>query len=397
MWVVYNATSSKLIANADNLLRASVNDYVYRVGKRIPKRLKFSLTYIEVDRSVPLVIDSLNEANYKILLKQAGVIRGSERSLFDVSEVKLNFLKFSDNRCYVDLLLKLDNENELGIKNVSRVGDYLIQELGVAEGDRKRVLIAQMDLDDLTGILESDSLKKLEFTKQGEKQAGVEEIPVLNIAASELKELMGYKGNSLKAPPTWLRGSENDVVYDLTDDFKRAGVKFGNDEWIIVNYMTERMYIKARPSVREQFSEVMDNLFISYPLRMHSVLTFYEVDSVVNSSDQWNVRTILSANPILLGRVGVSLRSGERMTVTSSLGLIATEIINGEDGVFADHYFNIDLKLKNRTVRFLGGRYFKRNMLSFIELGIESGKVPLRKIIMMVDSKDEVLKYKRIN
>lgn len=267
----------------------------------------------------------------------------------------------------------------------------------MAEGDRKRVLITLMDLDDLTGRLESDNLKKLELTKQGEKQAGVEEIPVLNIAASELKELMGYKGNSLKAPPTWLRGSENDVVYDLTDDFKRAGVKFGNDEWIIVNYMTERMYIKARPSVREQFSEVMDNLRISYPLRMHSILTFYEVDSVVNSSDQWDVRTILSANPILLGRVGVSLRSGERMTVTSSLGLIATEIINGEDGVFADHNFNIDLKLKNRTVRFLGGRYFKRNMLSFIELGIESGKVPLRKIIMMVDSKDEVLKYKRIN
>ena len=85
------------------------------------------------------------------------------------------------------------------------------------------------------------------------------------------------------------------------------------------------------------------------------------------------------------------------MTVTSSLGLIATEIINGEEGVFADHYFNIDLKLKNRTVRFLGDRYFKRNVLSFIELGTGPRQVSLRKIIMLVDSKDEVLKYKRVN
>ena len=393
LWVVYNATLSTLIANVDSLLRASVNDYVYRVEKRMPKRLKFSLTYIEVDNNVPLNIDSLNKLGYKLLFKRKGMVKISERAIFDSGEIEFELepITYSDYAVYLSLIVK--SEYDMEMDTVCRYGESLIQELGISEGNKKRIIIAQFDQDDLTGNTEENE-REGNLSIEDLKQDGVEDVTHLLGEIPELPLLLGHKGDGLLSPPRWMKGSKNDVVYDLTETLLLTGIPFEEDQWIYKNETTGQVYFRGSSDALKMLEDLVSSSSVSYPVRIDSVITFYEVDSVINSGDQWNLQAMLSAKPILLGRVGYSARQSEGVRFTSELGTADITMILGHTGVHIDCNFNVNLKLEGRKIHLIFMTGIKSNRLSFFEVG--EGNNSSRKIIMMVDSKSEKLKYKRM-
>lgn len=394
LWVVYNRTSSKLVANADLLLRASVNDYVYRVGERMPKRFRFSLTYIEVDRSVPLNIKSLNNADYKLLFKRSGVANTDLRFIFDNAEMKLMIepiISHGSDCVYQSLMV--DGKYDFEVDTVCRIGELHVQEAGISEGNRKRILITQFLRDDLTGKTDGNQ-RVSEVSQTDMKQAGVEDLTPMLGHIRELPILFGHKGDGLIEVPRWMKASKDDVVYNLTSMFQYAGLSFGEDEWVIRNDTTGKIYFKGASSVYLQIESLKDDLFTRNPQRISSVMTFYEVDSIIDESEQWSVDMVLSSNPLLLGRVGYSSRSGEQNKAKSELGIADVNMIFSDDGVHLDCSFDIELKLKGRDIQAGFMKSIKRDVLRFIELG--KGSDSSRKIVMMVDIKVENLKYKRL-
>jgi len=377
LWVVYNNTSGYLIANADLLLKSSVNEYALRYVQdqayeklKLPRRLNFSLTYIEVDGNVPLDLESLNKADKVILFKQAGEVRVNEKYKFSNEQIniKMNCILDESDRFIINLL-DVQGRQAMMTSSHFRLGEVGINEVGISEGNRKKLLISECSLNLLTGETlirrRSKSIDKLL-----DLPIGVEDMSELLSEPQDLFVALGADPRTLVVPPEWMQANEETVVYDHANFLLPVGFHFKEDEWLLQNYSTGKYYLNASPSIKVDLEDLMLELRRRKPSRIEAVAIFYAIDSIENPS--------------------FLTRSGERSFNGSLCGSSQIEPIFCEDALSLDYALDLDLSLLGRDIKDSIKRKTKGNSVEYIELEREVGE---ERIVMRLVFREKKMKY----
>ena len=402
LWVVYNETSGYVIAYADILLRSSVNDYVYRyVENQINEkrrqrlrnsgdRVRFSITYIEVDREVPLTIERLNQASHRLLWKRAGEVRMSERCEFSSGEGALTVEHaIMDNHQAVSVLYTVTGSNEIKSSAKFKLNELGICLVGMVEGNKKRVMLVKYELTGLEGKVDETQEKKAVSESLKVPQGAVDVTSKFEGVFNSMV-ILGDITTDLVVPPAWMDAGEDEVVHNWKKMFELTGVKFAEDEWILNNRTTGKLYFNLSAIAYEQIEDLCSDLGTRNSIRMMtSSIAIYEVDNRRLKTKKWDLQAVMSAKPELLGMVSSYSRSGEKNSYFNELGEVEVSMFIDQNSVDIGCDLRLDLILKGREVKLnIEDKMIKNNGVDFIELGMEGSSS--RVILLIIDTKYEI-------
>ncbi len=388
-WVYYNDTSNYLIANASHRLKASVSEYVYRVIKKLPVNLKLTATYLVVDRNIPLTIEAIKKSQHKKVMSFSGVLKSGEKAMFGKVERYLSaegLIYPGAHSAYCSLNLYLADELEVEINTSLQVGLREVVQVGIIKGNEKGVMILNLERLDMNGrkVREKRVNPQIEISNYQVKREVISGREYLFWRVPDLITLLGPCEERLVVNSNLGVFAKEAIIYDFSENLELQGIRMRKDDLAIYDSMSGLLVVSGNTSVLDMVEEISYEISVSYGLNISTVTNFYEVDahSKAEVGNEWDVVSILSRNPELLGNVGYFLGGGEKVRHSSPQGSVILEVILDESGRFTNQVYQLDLNFLNHKIKSKLKTDVEYNRPKFIEL--QTNPVTRRSIIMMI-------------
>ena len=372
LWVMYNASSSYIIASVDPLLRASVNEFVYNHSVEQIMKMRLSVAYLHIEGNVPLEIEAIKNSEYQRIMNISGEFRSGEEASLTNSGGSLQLeLVMSEDGFYADAVIKLEEreEEKSMLTATFEFGKEYILELGVNEGNSRGVLILRLEDLDVCGReveLRAPLAERINLSKQIFYDWRCHYCPydldldIFSAGPSDDDPI------NLVVPPRDPLFRRNDVVYDLKEAMVLQGIEMGLGDKLLYNKTCGQIFGLCSYEYYEQIQELFS--IGREPSTLLLSASIFEVDSAQLPETQWTLESVLASHPILLGNAGSTSRSGEKTSLASHYGTFTWEPIMGESGYHISNILDMDLTLQGRKIKVSKEEFVTREERIFIEL-----------------------------
>jgi len=381
-WVIYNATSSYIIANADPLLQASINEYIYKSRNRQPRNLQVSATYIQLDNQVDLDLASIRNSNYEKLLNFSISSRSGKDFLFQQNNhgVHINSILSPDGtNAELDLTIYHQDVFETRLNCTIKAGTTEIINLGISNEKERRVLLLTTKCLNISGRDVSVSPPN-QRSKYRLERKFIKDREYLFYSLLDLEKLLNCKTNGLVANPDLPFFHKDAVTYDFKDEMTDIGIPLSNEEWTIYAPQSGVFVATGSDTTLDVIEEFFDSLLTSDRHFITTTTHFYEVNSRENIKE-WDGLDLLSSDPLLLGNVGYLQNSGT-VTHNSLHGNASMTLGLRHTGLHTDQTYQLDLKLGGREIKSNIEIKVPYNKQQFIEIPLNHESK--RTVIMMI-------------
>ena len=353
-WVYYNQTNGYIIANADHFLQSSLYNFVKESILKQEIRNQLSVSYIEVDESVPLNKKAIDASGYRMLMKFSSnvslgeLIRYSNKS--QSCESRVDFGR--DHTAYVRLSLWsagfFDLQLDLHLKrNMEQIHDC-----GMSTSGKRLVLVVNLESVNLLGEV-------LYFPINTENHYDFELLSIDDEALLQQPNLKFYAAYAVPSDTVNLLGGFSDVddpfndgvkvpekyqgiTVDISDLFEDQGVAVK----AVFDKMVSTLFVYGDINSHDQIKELFSFIGQGPPKGYKVKIGFYEdLPSKMLEMDSAEEILRIKANKLvgigslsLIGHRSRIARGNNVCEVESSYG-------NREDEVIL--YLKFDLKLPN--------------------------------------------------
>ncbi|MGJ8656051.1 MAG: hypothetical protein ACSHX6_06350 [Akkermansiaceae bacterium] len=387
LWVVYNARSGYLIASADGLLRASVNEYVDDVVMNQLPKMRLSVTYLKVKGSVQLEMGALQGSDYRVVMRVVGGSSSGEvfefgNAGFSVrSEVDMDY---SRRGAYVSLNIVGGENEEISMGCGVEMGQQIISKVGVNDGGEQGVLILKLVYVDQLG-------RELDYHQRLESRLDVDDQVYRGFdfwrhhyfsSRMSVLDYLDCDDVKLVVPPADPLYREDDVVYDITKSLELQGIKIREGDRLLSNQTVGQMDFKGADKAFEQVEELFTELGVRPPNLFYMTSSFYEVEAKGMFDREWSLENVLASNPVLLGEMGGVISQGDKFSLKSEYGAVEWSAIffdgvtegREDDSDWIESSFEIDLKISGREIKWSEEAFVCLEKPVFVEVRRDGGK-----------------------
>ena len=391
LWVLYNATSSHMIAKADPLLSASVNEYAYKTSNRQTAKMKISGVYLKLDSSIPLDFETIQKSKHEQLMRFSFMLETYEKFYFKQNSraININYIS-SPYATAVDLDLDIYHDESLDVRLSCSLETEKneVMNLGISNGKQRHVLILFIQRIDIRGIETPISRPKKKLGNRLERSL-IKDQEYLFYRLHDLNGIFsGYRNNKLTVNPDLRFFHEDAIIYDFKDILAKAGITLTKEAWTAYDPHSGLFVATGNKKSLDSIQEILESILISHRPMMATVTNFYEVNSK-NNDTKWNLLDVLSSDPVLIGNVGYTHRNGERSELQSKYGSTTMESMFDETGLFTDQVYRLDLKLRGRKIKSNLEIKVPNSKPHFVE--IVTKPESKRTIVMMIHTQEKTI------
>lgn len=336
--VYYNKTNGYIIANADQFLKVSIQNYVLLCIQWSGYKSRLQLVYLEVDDFVTIDFKAVQDAPHRVLMRTVAVSK--QNSIFSRSTTDFNFrnarvnLEASLDQMHGNqafgLNLDFQVDSEVHYKNYIKIvpNKWVVHECGISESGKKRILAIRVNHvnhlgEDLQFPVKYD--ERMNFDAQLSKDTETD--PFNNVF-----EVKNYY-RTYRVPP--------DMFYMLDHDNSIDGLRLVDQSELVSNHWVNVeaysfpykriLVVRGTKSEHEIFAINLDDLYSGRFYSMRCGLLFYEIEFPRDyESREWTVEDVISGKPIKLASVGCALINGVSAEMKSGESKCTILIKNAE-------------------------------------------------------------------